>query len=141
MAQPADLKRAFRLSWKTKATLPKRTVEVKGMEQEGLQKLVGQAARLIDLADYQADSVVSRTIIDKKKGTVTFFAFDEGQRLSEHTVPFDALLYLVEGEAEIVISGKPIRLKGGEMVIMPANQPHAVRATRRFKMVLTMIRS
>ena len=111
------------------------------MEQEVLQKLVGQAARLIDLADYQADSVVSRTIIDKKKGTVTFFAFDEGQRLSEHTVPFDALLYLVEGEAEIVISGKPIRLKGGEMVIMLANQPHAVRATRRFKMVLTMIRS
>jgi len=111
------------------------------MEQEGLQKLVGQAARLIDLADYQAGSVVSRTIIDKKTGTVTFFAFDEGQRLSEHTVPFDALLYLVEGEAEIVISGKPIRLKGGEMVIMPANQPHAVRATRRFKMVLTMIRS
>jgi len=111
------------------------------MEQKGLEKLTGQAIRLIDLADYQEGSVVSRTIMDKKTGTVTFFAFDEGQRLSEHTVPFDALLYLVEGEAEIVISAKPIRLRGGEMVIMPANQPHAVRATRRFKMVLTLIRS
>ena len=111
------------------------------MEEKGPEKLTGQAIRLIHLADYQEGSVVSRTIIDKKTGTVTFFAFDEGQGLSEHTVPFDALVYLIEGEAEIVISGKPIHLKDGEMVIMPANQPHAVRATRRFKMVLTMIQS
>jgi quercetin dioxygenase-like cupin family protein len=111
------------------------------MEQDKLGKLVGRAIKLIDLADYQEGSVVSRTIIDKKTGTVTFFAFDEGQRLSEHTVPFDALVYLVDGEAEIVISGKPVVLKGGEMIIMPANQPHAVRATRKFKMVLTMVRS
>ena len=111
------------------------------MEQEGVEKLVGQAIRLIDLAGYQEGSVVSRTIIDRKTGTVTFFAFDEGQGLSEHTVPFDALVYLLEGEAEVVISGKPVCLKEGEMVIMPANHPHALRAAKSFKMILTMIRS
>jgi len=111
------------------------------MEQKEHEKLVGKAIRLIDLADYQEGSVVSRTIIDQKTGTVTFFAFDEGQGLSEHTAPFDALVYLLDGEAEIVISGKAIRLKQGEMVIMPANQPHALTAIRNFKMILTMIRS
>ena len=110
-------------------------------EQTGMENLVVQAIRLVDLADYQESSVVSRTIIDKKTGTVTFFAFDEGQGLSEHTAPFDALVYLLDGEAEIVISGKPLRLKEGEMVIMPANQPHALRAVKKFKMILTMIRS
>jgi len=100
-----------------------------------------QVTRLVDLADYQEGSIVSRTIIDKKTGTVTFFAFDKGQGLSEHTAPFDALVYLLDGEAEIVISGKPFRLKAGEMVIMPANEPHALKAITRFKMVLTMIRS
>jgi quercetin dioxygenase-like cupin family protein len=116
-------------------------MEVKGMQQKKLEKLVGQAIRLVDLADYQEGSVVSRTIIDKKAGTVTSFAFAEGQGLSEHTAPFDALVYLLEGEAEIVISGKPIHLKSGEMVIMPANHPHALKATKDFKMILTMIRS
>ncbi len=111
------------------------------MEQKGLEKIVGQAIKIIDLADYQKGSVVSRTIIDKKMGTVTFFAFAEGQGLSEHTAPFDALVYLLEGEAEIAISGKTIHLKQGEMVIMPANQPHALRAVKNFKMILTMIRS
>jgi quercetin dioxygenase-like cupin family protein len=111
------------------------------MEQKKLAKLEGQAIRSVDLADYQEGSVVSRTIIDKKTGTVTFFAFAEGQGLSEHTAPFDALVYLLEGEAEIVISGKAIHLKGGEMVIMPANHPHALKATKNFKMILTMIRS
>jgi len=111
------------------------------MEQKKLAKLEGQVIRLVDLADYQEGSVVSRTIIDKKTGTVTFFAFAEGQGLSEHTAPFDALVYLLEGEAEIVISGKAIHLKGGEMVIMPANHPHALKATKNFKMILTMIRS
>jgi quercetin dioxygenase-like cupin family protein len=106
-----------------------------------MEKLLAQAIRLVDLADYQEGSVVSRTIIDKKTGTVTFFAFDEGQGLSEHTTPFDALVYLVDGEAEITISGKPVRLREGEMIIMPANQPHALRAVKKFKMVLTMIRS
>jgi quercetin dioxygenase-like cupin family protein len=106
------------------------------MEKGGIQ-----TKKLVDLADYQEGSIVSRTIIDKKTGTVTFFAFDEGQGLSEHTAPFDALVYLLDGEAEIVISGRPFRLKGGEMLIMPANDPHALKATKRFKMVLTMIRS
>jgi quercetin dioxygenase-like cupin family protein len=106
-----------------------------------MENLLAQAIRLVDLADYQEGSVVSRTIIDRKTGTVTFFAFDEGQGLSEHTVPFDALAYLLDGEAEITISGKPVRLREGEMVIMPANQPHALRAAKKFKMVLTMIRS
>ena len=78
------------------------------MENAGIQ-----ATRLIDLADYQKGSIVSRTIIDKKTGTVTFFAFDEGQGLSEHTAPFDALVCLLDGEAEVVISGKPFHLKGG----------------------------
>jgi quercetin dioxygenase-like cupin family protein len=104
-------------------------------------ELVAQAARLVELVDYQKGSVVSRAIIDKKAGTVTLFAFDEGEGLSEHTAPFDALVYLVDGEAEVVISGKPVLLKEGEMVVMPANKPHALRAVKRFKMVLTMIRS
>jgi len=111
------------------------------MQQKKVEKLVGQAVTLVDLADYQEGSVVSRMIIDKKAGTVTFFAFAEGQGLSEHTAPFDALVYLVEGEAEIVISSEPIHLKSGEMVIMPANHPHALKATNDFKMILTMIRS
>jgi len=106
------------------------------MEKGGIQ-----ITRLVDLADYQKGSIVSRTIIDKKAGTVTFFAFDEGQGLSEHTAPFDALVYLLDGEAEVTISGKPFHLKGGEMVVMPANDPHALKAITRFKMILTMIRS
>jgi quercetin dioxygenase-like cupin family protein len=118
-----------------------RETGVKEMEQERLEKLAGQAIRLIDLADYQEGSVVSRTIIDKKAGTATFFAFAEGQGLSEHTAPFDAMVYLIEGETDIAISGRPIRVRGGEMVIMPANKPHALRAIRNSKMILTMIRS
>ncbi len=110
-------------------------------EKTGMEKIVAQAIRLIDLADYQEGSVVSRTVIDKKAGTITFFAFDEGQGLSEHTTPFDALVHLLDGEAEIVVSGKPLRLKEGEMVVMPANQPHALRAIKKFKMIVTMIRS
>lgn len=99
-----------------------------------------RATRLADLAQYQTGSVVSRTIVDKKTGTVTFFAFDEGQGLSEHTAPFDALVYLIEGEAEVVIAGKPVRLTEGEMVMMPAGQPHSLQAVKRFKMLLTMVR-
>jgi len=109
-------------------------------EHAGTKQLAAQALRLINLADYQEGSVVSRTIIDKKTGTVTFFAFDEGQGLSEHTAPFDALVYLLDGEAEISISGQPLYLKEGEMVIMPAGQPHALRAVKKFKMILIMIR-
>ena len=96
---------------------------------------------LADLIGYQEGSVVSRTIIDKDAGTVTLFAFDEGQGLSEHTAPFDALVYSLEGEVEITISGKKFPLTKGEMIIMPANKPHALKATKRFKMLLTMIKS
>jgi quercetin dioxygenase-like cupin family protein len=97
--------------------------------------------KLADLTEYQKGAVVSRTIVDKKAGTVTLFAFDEGQGLSEHTAPFDALVYALDGEAEIVISGKTFRVKEGEMIIMPANKPHALKAVKNFKMVLVMIRS
>lgn len=108
---------------------------------EGNRKLLAQAVRLTDLVDYQEGSVVSRTIIGKETGTVTLFAFDEGEGLSEHTTPFDALVHLLDGEAEITISGKTLRLGEDEMVIMPANQPHALKAVKKFKMILTMIKS
>ena len=114
---------------------------VKNKNSENTGKLIAQAVSLIDLVDYQEGSVVSRTIIDRKTGTVTLFAFDEGQGLSEHTAPYDALVYLLDGEAAIVISGKPIRQKKGEITIMPANETHALKAVTRFKMILTMIRS
>ena len=100
---------------------------------------MGQASKLVDLIAYQEGAVVSRTIIDKEIGTVTLFAFDEGQGLSEHTAPYDALVYIVEGDAEIIIAQKPIHMKEGEIVIMPANQPHALKSTKRFNMILIMI--
>lgn len=100
-----------------------------------------EVKRVVDLVDYQEQSVVSRTIIDKKTGTVTLFAFDQTQGLIEHTPPFDALIYLLDGEAEITISGKTFHVKQGEMIIMPTNKPHAVKAIQKFKMILTMIRS
>ena len=111
------------------------------MKQEVAEKLIAHTANTHDLLDYQEGSVVSRTIIDKKTGTVTLFAFDEGQGLSEHTAPFDALVHLIDGEAEITISGKPLRIKKGEMLIMPSGEPHALKAVKKFKMVLIMIRS
>lgn len=103
--------------------------------------LVGRVTGLAELISYQEGSVVSRTIVDKKAGTVTLFAFDKGQGLSEHTAPFDALVYVLDGEAEVVISGKALVVKAGEMVIMPANAPHALRAVDKFKMLLVMVRS
>lgn len=111
------------------------------IKQANTGELIAQAINMTDLVNYQDGSVVSRTIIDKKTGTVTVFAFDEGQGLSEHTAPFDALVYIIDGEAEMIISGKAFQLKEGQMIIMPANQPHSVKAIKRFKMVLTMIRS
>ncbi len=104
-------------------------------------KLKAQALKMAGLIDYQEGSVVSREIISKKTGTVTLFAFDQGQGLSEHTAPFDALVYCLDGETEVTISGNPIRLKEGEMVIMPAHEPHALKALQRFKMLLIMIRA
>jgi quercetin dioxygenase-like cupin family protein len=105
------------------------------------EDILGKVMDLSGMVEYHTGSVVSRTIIDKPSGTLTLFAFDKGQGLSEHTAPFDAMVYILDGEAEVTISGKPLHLKQGEMVIMPANQPHALRATARFKMMLAMIKS
>ena len=115
------------------------------MDSDGAQRNskvnVTQAYNIADLVDYQEGAVVSRTVIDKKTGTVTLFAFDKGQGLSEHTAPFDALVHIIDGEAEIIISGKPYRLTQGEIIIMPADKPHALNALQKFKMLLVMIRS
>jgi quercetin dioxygenase-like cupin family protein len=97
--------------------------------------------RLSDLASYQQGAVVSRTLLNRKAGTITLFAFDEGQGLSEHTAPFDALVHVLEGEADVTIAGNALRVSAGEMTLMPANQPHALLARTRFTMLLTMIRS
>jgi quercetin dioxygenase-like cupin family protein len=96
---------------------------------------------LVDMVAYQNDAVVSKTILKKDTGTVTLFAFDEGQGLSEHTAPFDAMVQVLDGEVEITVSGKPYHLKQGEIIIMPANQPHALKGVKKFKMMLTMIKS
>jgi quercetin dioxygenase-like cupin family protein len=112
-----------------------------GAKDQSVKELMAQTAVVVNLVDYQKGAVVSRTIINRKTGTVTLFAFDKEQGLSEHTAPFDALVQIIDGEAEIVISGKPLRLKEGEMTIMPANEPHALKAIERFKMILTMVKS
>lgn len=100
-----------------------------------------KALILADLLDYQRDAIVSREIVKKDTGTVTLFAFDKGQGLSEHTAPFDAFVYVMEGHAEIKIAGKSSIVKKGEMIIMPANKAHAVKAVEKFKMLLIMIRA
>jgi quercetin dioxygenase-like cupin family protein len=102
--------------------------------------LLAKATRMATLVKYQEKAVVSRTLIDKDAGTLTLFAFDENQGLSEHTAPYDAIILVLEGEAEVLIEGKPVRLKKGEITIMPSNKPHAVKAVSKFKMLLVMIR-
>jgi quercetin dioxygenase-like cupin family protein len=104
-------------------------------------ELEAQASNLSNLINYQEGSVVSRTLIDKKTGTVTLFAFDINEGLSEHTAPYDAMVYVIDGEVEVKISGTPVTLKQGEITIMPANEPHALSAKTKFKMLLTMIKS
>ena len=120
-------------------------LRIKNMNEEkrsvNSNRFVGQVVNLTDLIDYQAGSVVSRTIIDKKAGTVTLFSFDEGEGLSEHTAPYDALVYILNGEADIIISDKQVRLKKGELTLMPANRPHSLSAITKFKMLLIMIKS
>ncbi len=103
--------------------------------------LLCQAINLNELTAYQEGSVVSKEILKKETGTVTVFAFDQGQGLSEHTAPFDALVCILDGTAEVTISGKPTLVNKGEMIIMPANEPHALKANQKFKMMLVMIRS
>ena len=105
------------------------------------ENLHGEVRSLSDLVEYQDGAVVSRTLLRKETGSVTLFAFDEGQELSEHTVPHDALVYLLDGEAQLTIAGTAHRLRAGDTIVMPGNRPHALKATRRFKMILTMIRA
>lgn len=111
------------------------------MANKKIDSLMAQSSDLAGLISYQDGSVVSRTLIDKDAGTVTLFAFDMGQGLSEHTAPYDALVYVLDGAVDVKIAGKPVILRSGEMTIMPANQPHALAAKSRFKMLLIMIKS
>ena len=106
-----------------------------------LETCLAKPATLAQLIDYADDSVVSKTIIDKPVGTLTLFAFDEGQGLSEHTAPYDAVVQVLDGRALLAIGGKQIAVSAGELIIMPANIPHAVASDGKFKMLLTMIRA
>jgi quercetin dioxygenase-like cupin family protein len=108
------------------------------MSNQNIKKSI---LNLESLLDYQEGSVVSRALINKDVGTVTLFSFDKGESLSEHTAPFDALVYVFNGEAEIIISKEKFNLKSGQMIIMPANEPHALKAIEKFKMMLIMIKS
>ena len=96
--------------------------------------------KLAEMVQYQSNSIVSNMLLNKEKGSVTLFAIDQGQGISEHTTPFDAMVQIVEGEALIIILGKEYKLKAGEFIIMPANDPHAVKSISKFKMLLTMIK-
>lgn len=105
------------------------------------KSLLGQALDLKSIISYQEGSVVSKTLVDRGIGTITLFSFDAGQGLSEHTAPFDAFVQIIDGEAEVTISGENQTVKAGEIIIMPADKPHALRADKRFTMLLVMIRS
>jgi quercetin dioxygenase-like cupin family protein len=109
--------------------------------QTNNETILPQAIKLESLIEYQKDAVVSKTIITKKTGTVTLFAFDKGQGLSEHSASYDAMVYILDGESEITISGKEMIVKKGEMILLPANKPHALRAVSQYKMLLIMIKS
>jgi quercetin dioxygenase-like cupin family protein len=111
------------------------------MIEKGNNDSTPKVQELKDLLNYQDGSVVSREIIRKNTGTITLFAFDKGQGLSEHTAPFDAFVYIVEGDVEVIISGSTYYLNQGKVVIFPANEPHALRALSKFKMLLVMIKS
>ena len=106
-----------------------------------MKEFLAKTLKMKDLTAYQDGAVVSKEVLKKDTGTVTVFAFDQGQGLSEHTAPFDALVEILDGEAEIIISGNAHQVSEGEMIIMPAGEPHALKAKKRFKMMLVMIRS
>jgi len=112
-----------------------------GTEVSDIETYRGKALEVKALIEYSTNSVVSKTLIDTKAGTITLFSFDVGQSLSEHTAPYDAVVQIVEGEAEITIGGNAVHAGQGTMVVMPANVPHALQAAKRFKMLLTMIRA
>lgn len=106
-----------------------------------LETCTGKGQRLADLVEYSKDSIVSRTILDKSAGTITLFAFDKGQKLSEHTTPYDAVVQVLDGSSMLTIDGQDKHVTAGEIIIMPGNVPHAVTAREKFKMLLTMIRA
>lgn len=110
-------------------------------QHSGQEELRGAVSDLSGLVAYQEGAIVSRIVLRAPAGSVTLFAFDAGQELSEHTTPFDALVHVIEGEAEIIISGQSHSVREGQVIVMPADEPHAVKAPRRFKMMLTMIRA
>jgi len=110
------------------------------VETKILPGCLGKGLNLTDAADYSADSIVSKTLLNKPVGTITLFAFDRGQGLSEHTSPYDAVVQVLEGKARLTIGGSPQDVEAGQLIVMPANVPHAVDAEERFKMLLTMIR-
>lgn len=110
-------------------------------KNDACSECVGQAKNLSDLVQYVPGSIVSRTITDKQVGTITLFAFDKGQGLSEHQAPFDAVVQIIDGSAQLTIGGNTITACAGQIVIMPANIPHSVKAAEKFKMLLTMIRA
>lgn len=110
-------------------------------KKKGSESLLARPLDLAGLVDYQSGSVVSREVIKKPTGTITVFAFDEGEGLSEHTAPFDAMVYIVDGEADIMVQGTVHRVKAGQMIIFPKDAVHALTAVKRFKMLLIMIRS
>jgi len=113
----------------------------KRTESSVLEACVAQPRNLDKLIDYAPDSIVSKTIVDKPVGTITLFAFDAGQKLSEHTAPYDAVVQVIDGRATLMIGGQAATVSAGEIIIMPNNVPHAVTADERFKMLLTMIRA
>lgn len=110
-------------------------------EQNKAEMPAAEVVSMADLVSYQDGSVISRTVLKRATGTITLFAFDEGEGLSEHTAAFDALVQILEGEAEITVSGKTLRTQAAQAILLPANHPHALKAITRFKMLLTMIRS
>ena len=110
-------------------------------DKNALYSCMGKSQGLVSLIDYSADSIVSKTILDKPAGTVTLFAFDKDQKLSEHTAPYDAIVQVIEGRAVITIAVEKKQVSGGEIIIMPGNVPHSVSAEDKFKMLLTMIRA
>lgn len=106
-----------------------------------LQACMGQGQNLQKLVEYSTDSIVSKTILDKPAGTITLFAFDKGQKLSEHTTPYDAVVQIFNGRAQLTIGGEDVDVASGQIIIMPGNVPHAVAAQEKFKMLLIMIRA
>lgn len=106
-----------------------------------LPDCLGKGQKLVELIEYSNDSIVSKTLLDKSAGTITLFAFDQGQKLSEHTAPYDAVVQVLDGKAQVKIADETNELSEGQLIIMPANVPHAVNAGERFKMLLTMIRA